>query len=166
MTTLTIRKLQVDLSRGFDRHWHGGDAFRSQYYNALSMSFPVGEQSFIDAVREGLALLPDTPEHAALRADVAQFIGQEATHRHVHGLYNEQLEKQGLVNRWQDRATRRIEYGRAQKVGPLHLLGKAAGHHGGIRTLHGGVCRRHAALWQLVRCGRTPHVHTVAMACG
>jgi hypothetical protein len=32
------------------------------------------------------------------------------------------LEKQGLVNRWQDRATRRIEYGRAQKVGPLHLL--------------------------------------------
>ncbi|MBK6387939.1 MAG: metal-dependent hydrolase [Rhodoferax sp.] len=122
MTTLTIRKLQVDLSQGFDRHWHGGDAFRSQYYNALSMSFPVGEQSFIDAVREGLALLPDTPEHAALRADVAQFIGQEATHRHVHGLYNEQLEKQGLVNRWQDRATRRIEYGRAQKVGPLHLL--------------------------------------------
>ena len=42
MSALTIRKLQVDLSRGFDRHWHGGDAFRSQYYNALSMSFPVG----------------------------------------------------------------------------------------------------------------------------
>jgi predicted metal-dependent hydrolase len=49
---LTVRKLEVDIASGFDRHWHGGDAFLSQYYNALSMSFPVGEQSFIDAVRE------------------------------------------------------------------------------------------------------------------
>lgn len=128
MTQLTVRKLDVDLSEGFDRHWHGGDAFRSQYYNALSMSFPVGEQSFIDAVREGLPLLPDTPDHAALRADAAQFIGQEATHRHVHGLYNDQLEKQGLVNRWHHWATKRIEYGRTHKVGPLHLLAITAAY--------------------------------------
>ena len=128
MTQLTVRKLEVDLSQGFDRHWHGGDPFRSQYYNALSMSFPVGEQSFIDSVREGLLLLPDTPDHATLRADVAQFIGQEATHRHVHGLYNDQLEKQGLVNHWQHWATKRIEYGRTHKVGPLHLLAITAAY--------------------------------------
>ena len=128
MTPLTVRKLEVDLSRGFNRHWHGGDAFLSQYYNALSMSFPVGEQSFIDSVRNGLALLPDTPEHAALHANVAQFIGQEATHRHVHGLYNEQLQKQGLDNRWQHWATRRIEWGYAHKLRPLHLLAVTAAY--------------------------------------
>ena len=91
MTTLTVRKLEVDLSQGFDRHWHGGDAFRSQYYNALSMSFPVGEQSFIDAVRNALVLLPDAPEHAALRADIAQFIGQEAMHMAVRGFLANEL---------------------------------------------------------------------------
>lgn len=128
MTHLTVRKLEVDLSPGFERHWHGADAFRSQYYNALSMSFPVGEQSFIDAVREGLRLLPDTPQHAQLRADAAQFIGQEASHRHVHGLYNAQLEQQGLVNRWQDWGSRRIETARQKNISPLHLLAVTAAY--------------------------------------
>ncbi len=130
MTTphIPIRKLEVDLSQGFARHWHGGDAFRTQYYNALSMSFPVGEQSFIDAVREGVKLLPDTPEHAALRHTVAQFIGQEATHRHVHGLYNAQLEKQGLVNRWQHWANWRIAYGQKKGINVRHLLAITAAY--------------------------------------
>ena len=48
---LTVRRLLVDLSQGFDRHWNGGDAFLSAFCNALSMSFPVGEQFFIDAVK-------------------------------------------------------------------------------------------------------------------
>jgi hypothetical protein len=55
---LTVRKLEIDLAQGFDRHWYGGDAFLSQYHNALSMSFPVGEQSFIDSVRDCAKLLP------------------------------------------------------------------------------------------------------------
>ncbi|MDB5744887.1 MAG: metal-dependent hydrolase [Polaromonas sp.] len=126
--SLTVRRLQLDLSQGFDRHWHGGDAFRSQYHNALSMSFPVGEQSFIDSVREGLKRLPETPENAQLRATAVQFIGQEATHRHVHGLYNAHLEQQGLVNRWQHWAGRRIAYGKAHGVHPLHLLAVTAAY--------------------------------------
>lgn len=52
-TELTVRRLSVDLSQGFSRHWNGGDAFLTAYANALSMSFPVGEQSFIDAVKAG-----------------------------------------------------------------------------------------------------------------
>ena len=127
-TGLTVRKLEIDLSHGFARHWHGGDAFLSQYHNALSMSFPVGEQSFIDAVRDCARLLPDTPEHALLHETVAQFIGQEATHRHVHGLYNAQLEQQGLVNRWQHWATTRLEYARSKGVGPRHFLAVTAAY--------------------------------------
>ena len=125
---LTVRRLQVDLSHGFERHWHSGDAFQSQYYNALSMSFPVGEQSFIDSVRGGLKLLPDTPANAPLRETVARFIGQEATHRQVHGLYNAQLEKQGLINRWQHWATSRIEFGKKRNIHPLHLLAVTAAY--------------------------------------
>jgi predicted metal-dependent hydrolase len=135
MSKLLIRKLDVDLSQGFARHWHSGDAFRSQYHNALSMSFPIGEQSFIDAVREGVKLLPDTaatPElatrHATLRADVAQFIGQEATHRHMHGLYNAQLEAQGLVNHWQHWAARRIAFGHKINIDVRHLLAITAAY--------------------------------------
>ena len=65
-TELTVRRLSVDLSQGFSRHWNGGDAFLTAYANALSMSFPVGEQSFIDAIKAGAKQLPDTPENAEL----------------------------------------------------------------------------------------------------
>lgn len=120
MAPLTIRRLLVDLSAGFPRHWHGGDAFRSAYFNALSMSFPAGEQFFIDAVREAAKLLPRTPENAALLDSVAGFVGQEASHRQVHAAYNAELERQGLVNHWQVRAEQRRE--RARGLNPLHHL--------------------------------------------
>ena len=145
-TGLLVRKLEVDLSTGFDRHWHGGDAFLSQFHNALSMSFPVGEQSFIDAVRESARDLPRTPETARLHETVAQFIGQEATHRHVHGLYNAHLEKQGLVNRWQDWASARLEYGRRQGIAPRHLLAITAAYEHLTAVLADYVLRHHRAL--------------------
>lgn len=126
MTTLTIRKLNIDLSGGFPRHWHGGDAFRSQYYNALSMSFPVGEQYFMDSVRAGAALLPQDAAHQPLQELVRGFIGQEATHRHVHALYNTQLEKQGLINIWARAASWRIE--KSRKLHVLHHLAVTAGY--------------------------------------
>lgn len=106
MTEFVVRRLLVDMQAPLPRHWCGGDAFRTAFMNALSMSFPVGEQFFIDAVREGLKALP--PEQQARYAqDVQGFIGQEATHRRLHGLYNEHLERQGLVNDWGPRALRR-----------------------------------------------------------
>ncbi|MDD0814627.1 metal-dependent hydrolase [Curvibacter sp. HBC28] len=117
---LRVRKLEVDLGEGFPTRWHGGDAFRSMFFNALSMSFPVGEQFFIDSVREALKKLPEAPEHEALRRQIQGFIGQEATHRRVHGLYNEQLAQQGLVNRWQHWAQKRID--RTRHFNPMHHL--------------------------------------------
>ena len=44
------------------------------------MSFPVGEQSFIDAVKAGAKKLPDTPENTELKEIAKGFVGQEATH--------------------------------------------------------------------------------------
>ena len=63
MTALVVRRLLIDLRAPIARRWNGGDAFRTAFFNALSMSFPAGEQFFIDAVRGGIAKLP--PEAAA-----------------------------------------------------------------------------------------------------
>jgi len=107
MTTLTVRRLQADLDTPLPRHW-AGDAFRTAFFNALSMSFPLGEQLFIESVKKGLAALP--PDQQARFVDEVQgFIGQEATHRHVHSRFNAHLSRQGLVNSWE----RRIESRRA-----------------------------------------------------
>ena len=90
------------------RHWCAGDAFRTALFNALSMSFPVGEQFFIDSVRNGLKALPSAKQEQ-FRTEVQGFIGQEATHRRLHALYNAQLEKLGLENRWEPRARKRLQ---------------------------------------------------------
>ena len=108
MTSLVVRRLLIDLETPFARHWNGGDAFRSAYFNALSMSFPVGEQFFIDSVRNGVELLPQD-QRASFEAQVQGFIGQEATHRRIHSLFNAQLDKQGYVNAWEPRILKRLE---------------------------------------------------------
>ena len=46
MKILPVRRLLIDLQTPFTRDWNGGDAFRSAFFNALSMSFPAGEQFF------------------------------------------------------------------------------------------------------------------------
>lgn len=104
---LIIRQLSLDLSTLMRQHWNGGDAFLTAFFNALSFSFPEGEQFFIEAVRKG-AEHPDaskwTPE---FRDTIKGFIGQEATHRHLHAQYNKQLEAQGLKNHWGERIVKR-----------------------------------------------------------
>lgn len=108
MTDLVVRRLLIDLSQPFEPRWNGGDAFRSAFFNALSMSFVVGEQYFIDSLKQALPLM--SPEdRARLEPEIKGFIGQEATHRHLHSLYNKQLERQGFDNAFERRAAARIK---------------------------------------------------------
>ena len=44
MSDLIIRRLLVDMEPPVARHWCANDPFRTAFFNALSMSFPVGEQ--------------------------------------------------------------------------------------------------------------------------
>ncbi|NML45523.1 metal-dependent hydrolase [Ramlibacter sp. G-1-2-2] len=123
MTDLVVRRLLVDMEAPIARHWCGGDAFRTALFNALSMSFPVGEQFFIDSVRNGFKALP--PElQVKYQADVQGFIGQEATHRRLHALYNEHLDKLGLKNEWGPRAQGRLKL--LEGVEPRHWLAATA----------------------------------------
>ena len=103
-----VRRLLVDLDTPLPAGWNGGDAFRTAVFDALSFSFPAGEQVFIDAVKKGLAELPPE-QREAFEPEVRAFIGQEATHRRIHVRYNEHLERRGLVNHWERRILRRRE---------------------------------------------------------
>jgi predicted metal-dependent hydrolase len=107
MTDLVVRRLLVDMEAPIPRHWCAGDPFRTALFNALSMSFPVGEQFFIDSVRKGFQALPPEKQER-FREEVQGFIGQEATHRRLHTLYNAHLEQLGLVNDWEPRARARL----------------------------------------------------------
>jgi len=107
MSQLVIRQLLIDLQTPIAVRWNGGDAFTSAFMNALSMSFPVGEQFFIDSLRRGLRTM--APEQKAVHAQAVKlFAGQEATHRHLHSLFNQHLTNQGQVNHWAQRAQKRI----------------------------------------------------------
>lgn len=151
MSTLTVRKLEVDLSKPFGRHWAGGDAYRTQLFNALSMTFPLGEQSFIDSIR---AIAPEKIVDPALRAEMRDFIGQEASHRHVHLRYNARLAEQGLVFVRETSIVRRISF--LAKVNPLSRLAAtcAIEHH--TAMLADGVL----ALPSLLD-GAEPDMHTL-----
>jgi len=127
MTNLPVRKLLIDLSTPFDVRWNGNDAFRSAFFNALSMSFPVGEQYFMDSVRSAMKVL--APEVSAQFAQEVQgFIGQEATHRRIHSLFNSQLEKQGFKNTVGPRALLRMQANAHREI-HIHVGATAATEH-------------------------------------
>ncbi len=127
MTDLVVRKLLVDLSTPFARRWNGGDAFRSAFFNALSMSFPVGEQYFMDSVRAGLKTLPEE-KRAKFAAEVQGFVGQEATHRRVHALFNGHLDALGFANTIEKRSLARIKK-QAGMDPRIHVAATAATEH-------------------------------------
>ena len=120
MSNLVIRRLLIDLNTPIERRWNGGDAFRTAFFNALSMSFPAGEHFFIDAVRVGVEALPSGTRKSELQDEVRGFIGQEATHRRVHALFNGHLARQGLVNTWEPRIVRRNK--RLEGADPRHAV--------------------------------------------
>ena len=127
MTDLVVRKLLVDLNTPFAARWNGGDAFRSAFFSALSMSFPVGEQFFMDSVRAGFKTLPED-KRAQFATEVQGFVGQEATHRRIHALFNGHLERMGYANTIAERARARIKK-QAHLHPRMHVAGTAATEH-------------------------------------
>jgi predicted metal-dependent hydrolase len=80
----------------------GGDLVMSHVVTVLSCLFPEGEDFFVRTVRRYRDRITD-PE---LRAQVAGFVGQEASHGRQHRLFNERLAKLGYPTRRIDRMTR------------------------------------------------------------
>jgi predicted metal-dependent hydrolase len=81
------RHPSFELEQALATDWHGGSAFRTAWFNAMSMLFPLGEKFFIDSVRAYRAQIDD-PQ---LLKEITAFQGQEAIHRQQHQQYNELL---------------------------------------------------------------------------
>ncbi|MCE9650349.1 MAG: metal-dependent hydrolase [Parvibaculum sp.] len=83
---ITPRNLNFDVGP-LATDWHSGDAFKTAFYNALSIMFPIGEQHFIDSVKYYRDRITDP----VLAGHVRGFTAQESIHRREHQKYNETL---------------------------------------------------------------------------
>jgi len=81
------RQKSFDIEAALGTDWHGGSAFKTAWFNAMSMLFPLGEKFFIDSVRHFAGEIDD-PQ---LKVEISAFQAQEATHRRQHQQYNEML---------------------------------------------------------------------------
>ncbi|PZT91718.1 MAG: hypothetical protein DI637_01615 [Citromicrobium sp.] len=115
---LPIEKRDLKFGREvpLDRWWHGGDAGRTAFFNALSSTFPVGEKFFMTAVRH---YKDDAP--AQLREQIADFIYQESMHTREHVVFNRQAKDAGFdIAPLEERASRTINW--AKRRSPIKQL--------------------------------------------
>lgn len=83
----------LDLDGDIPKFWFGGDAFKTRFFDAMSLLFPEGEKFFICCVRDFRDQISD-PE---LQAQVKDFIYQEGQHGMVHTRFNNRLKAQGIA---------------------------------------------------------------------
>ena len=99
------------------RHWwHGDDAGRTAFFNALSSTFPVGEKFFMTSVRR---YRDDAPPR--LQEEIDDFIFQESMHTREHVFFNKQANEGGYdISSSEARAARTIAW--AKKRDPILQL--------------------------------------------
>jgi predicted metal-dependent hydrolase len=84
---LKVRNIRFDLREQLSNDWLDNDAFKTAFFNALSMTFPAGERFFIESVRH----YRDDVTDPKLKQEIADFIGQEGMHSREHRRYNRVL---------------------------------------------------------------------------
>ena len=85
--TFGPRRPTFNLADSLASDWHGGSAFRTAWFNALSMLFPLGEKFFIDSV----SAFRDQIDDPRLLDEISVFQAQESIHRLHHQTYNSLL---------------------------------------------------------------------------
>ena len=81
------RNRQHDLAEALKGDWMRKDVFATAWFNAMSITFPLGEQFFINSVRHYRDRITDPK----LQQEMRQFFSQEAVHLREHKRYNEML---------------------------------------------------------------------------
>ena len=81
------RNREHQLAEALAHDWVEGDPFKTAWFNAMSITFPLGEKFFIDSVRHYAPQVTDPTLAAAVR----NFCAQEGFHRREHQRYNEVL---------------------------------------------------------------------------
>jgi predicted metal-dependent hydrolase len=88
---ITVRRPSFDLT-DLPHRWVGGSRLATWFGDAAHVFIPLGEQFFIDAVRE----FRDRVEDEDLRRELSAFIGQEAIHSRVHEAVWSQRREHGV----------------------------------------------------------------------
>ena len=81
------RNRQHDIERCLKGDWFDDHPFKTAWFNAMSITFPLGEKFFIDSVRK----FSDQIEDPKLIDEIRGFCGQEGFHRREHERYNQAL---------------------------------------------------------------------------
>jgi len=81
---ITVRRAQFDPAQ-IPRYYPANSPLLSHLMNALSSTFPLGEQFFVHSVR----LVRDRIQDPKLQAEISAFIGQEAMHSKAHVEFND-----------------------------------------------------------------------------
>lgn len=125
----------LGLDGDIPRYWLGGDAFKTRFFDAMSILFPEGEKFFIACVRDYRDQIQD-PE---LRAQVKDFMYQEGQHGMVHTQFNDRLKAQGIGVDHILEEQKRIMFGFFRKKLPkVYTLGQtAAAEHMTALMAHG-----------------------------
>jgi len=76
-----------EVRHALSQDWAEGSPFITAIYNALSMTFPVGEKFFIENVRHYADRIADRK----LQQEIGAFCAQEGFHRREHQAYNETM---------------------------------------------------------------------------
>jgi uncharacterized protein len=121
------RRKTFDIEASLATDWHGGSAFKTAWFNAMSMLFPLGEKFFIDSVRHFAGEIDDP----RLIAEISSFQAQEATHRRHHQNYNEMLCKSRGYNltRIERDERDRIDWAYRELSARRRLAGTTANEH-------------------------------------
>lgn len=88
--------------------WGKPNSFATAAMSALSMSFPVGEDFFVESLKKSYLALPNDLK-IKWKPEVSRFCKEEANHSRAHLIHNEKnCATFGFVNNWGVRAAKRI----------------------------------------------------------
>ena len=108
------------------RFWFNGDPFKTRMFDALSLTFPVGERYFIQSVRA----LRDKIVDVDLQQRVTDFIKQEAQHGLAHDKMNDEMKRQGMpVDQFIEYLSGHFEYVLKKRSKQYNIAMTAAAEH-------------------------------------
>ena len=81
------RNRHHEIAECLGRDWYDDHPFKTAWFNAMSITFPLGEKFFIDSVRH----YQDQINDPKLLEEIRGFCGQEGFHRREHDAYNREL---------------------------------------------------------------------------
>lgn len=119
------QRMGFDFTQGVPRYWFANDPVLTHFMNVFSLTFPDGEQFFVDSVRA----LRDRVTDPERQKDISGFIGQEAMHSLEHKSFNAHLETQGyaaLVQEASGLARKMVRYA-SKNLAPEWNLAATAG---------------------------------------